>query len=147
MSSIELTPQERLAISRKAIVRHMKRDKEPEDDHVHAGDSSYQDSARSAIASAWNVVKTTVTNWWHYHPAHVALDLARPAFNKYAEEQPLKLLAVAAGLGAVSVVLRPWRLISLGGVALTALKSSEFSGLLLSMITRAGSRSSTSNPV
>jgi len=36
--------------------------------------------------------------------------------------------------GAAAVAFKPWRLVSLGGVLLAALKSSEISGTLLSML-------------
>jgi hypothetical protein len=62
------------------------------------------------------------------------LGLAKPTLKRYAEEKPLQLLGIAAAAGAAAVVLRPWRLVSLGGVLLATLKSSELSGALASML-------------
>ena len=63
-----------------------------------------------------------------------ALDVAKPLLGKYAEEKPFQLLGVAAAAGAAVVLLRPWRLVSLTGLTVTALKSSQFSRLLLSLL-------------
>jgi hypothetical protein len=62
--------------------------------------------------------------------------MARPLIGRYAEEKPLQLLGIAAVAGAAAVVLKPWRLVSLGSVLLATLKSSEISGALLSMLSR-----------
>ena len=129
----ELTPQERLANSRRAIVRNMTRD------HNTRADSSSPDDEeaepiRSAPLGTWGVVKHAVRAWWNNHPVSVAVDLARPAVGKYAQEQPFKLLGISAVVGAAAVLVRPWRLVSLGGVLLAALKSSELSGALHSLL-------------
>jgi hypothetical protein len=52
----------------------------------------------------------------------------------YAKDQPVKLLGIAAATGAALVVLRPWRLISLTGVALALIKSTQVSGIVQSLI-------------
>ncbi len=127
------TPQERLAISRKAIVRNMTRDSQASEDQ-HSHEFNEDEPSRPASDGPWGLVKHAIQAWWRNHPVNVALDLARPVIGKYAEEQPLKLLGIAAGLGAAAVVLRPWRLVSLGAVLVAALKSSELSGVLLSML-------------
>ena len=134
MSSLhEASPQERLANSRKAIVRHMSRDSKSVDDTGNP-DLDETEQLRSASSGAWGVVKHAIQAWWHHHPVSVAFDLARPAIGHYAEDKPFKLLGIAAGVGAAAVLFRPWRLVSLGGVLLAALKSSELSGALHSLI-------------
>lgn len=135
-NSRDLTPQERLAVSRKAIVRHMTRDDAPSAGQIpyahkvnDAGDGSTQNQR-----SHWQVIKRAVRVWWQHHPAQLALDLAQPVLGRYAEEKPLQLLGVAAGVGAAVVLLRPWRLVSLSGLLVATLKSSELSGFLLSLL-------------
>ena len=132
-SLTEASPQERLAYSRKAIVRHMSRDNKSPDD---TGDPDLDETKqqRSASSGTWGIVKHAIQAWWHHHPVSVAFDLARPAIGHYAEDKPFKLLGIAAGVGAAAVLFRPWRLVSLGGVLLAALKSSELSGALHSLI-------------
>lgn len=135
-SSREPTPQERLAASRQAILRHM-----TAGDDVHGGQRrrASPDDAPGAEADghatgAWQSIRRAVRVWWHHHPAQLALDLAKPVLGKYAEEKPLQLLGIAAAAGAAVVLIRPWRLVSLTGLAVAALKSSHASGLLLSLL-------------
>jgi hypothetical protein len=136
MSSFpEASPQERLAISRRAIIRSMSRDSRSRDDADSPNpDETEQRPTSSTSSGTWGVVKGAIQAWWHHHPVSVAFDLARPAIGHYAEDKPFKLLGIAAGLGAAAVLLRPWRLVSLGGVLLAALKSSELSGALHSVL-------------
>ncbi len=123
-----LSPRERLDNSRQAIVRQMGHDTATT---VERGGS---DTEIDASASTWSLVKQTATSWWHGHPASLALDFAQPRMQRFAQEQPLKLLAIAAGIGAATVFLRPWRLISLTGLVFAALKSSEVAGLASSLL-------------
>ena len=136
-SSREPTPQDRLIASRKAILRHMTAGDEVYTRHggkprfseaPDAGDTEH------ASGGTWQSIKRAVRVWWHHHPAQLALDLAKPVLGKYAEEKPLQLLGIAAGLGAAVVLVRPWRLVSVTGLAVATLKSSEVSGLLLSLL-------------
>lgn len=130
-STTEPTPLERLAASRKALIRHMSGDgRTPEDHDDFEGDERFH----AASSGAWETVKHAMRAFWRKHPVGVAIDLARPVIGKYAEEQPFKLLGISAGIGAAAVLLRPWRLVSLGAVLVAALKSSELSNMLFSML-------------
>jgi hypothetical protein len=132
------TPQERLASSRKAIVRHMSREKlDHEENPGNAEARPENDPARFLERGTWSILKHALGSWWRHHPVSVAVDIARPVVGRYAEEKPLQLLGIAAAAGAAAVVLRPWRLVSLGGLLVAALKSSELSGTLLSMLSGA----------
>ena len=135
-SSREPTPQDRLATSRKAIIRHMTADDEAYARRsCEAGSAKALDDGTSNHASStWQTIRRAACAWWYHHPAHLALDLARPVLGKYAEEKPLQLLGSAAGVGAAVALVRPWRLVPITGLALAALKSSEVSGLLLSLL-------------
>lgn len=130
------TPQERLANSRKAIVRHMSRDAHPNDKHDEGGGDRHgaEGDAGNFDGGTWSILKHALGAWWRHHPVSVAVGLAKPALKHYAEEKPLQLLGIAAAAGAAAVVLRPWRLVSIGSVLLATLKSSELSGALLSML-------------
>jgi hypothetical protein len=134
-SLAEASPQERLANSRRAIVRHMSRDSRSRDDADSPNpDEIEQRNTSSTSSGTWGVVKHAIQAWWHHHPVSVAYDLARPAIGHYAQDKPFKLLGIAAGVGAAAVLFRPWRLMSLGGVLLATLKSSELSGALHSVL-------------
>lgn len=128
MDTNALPPIERLANSRQAIVRQMRH--EAPDASEEGGSSSEID----ASASTWGLAKQAAAAWWQNHPARLATDLGRPLVQNLAEEQPLKLLGISAGLGAAVIILRPWRLISLTGILLAALKSSEVAGFANSFL-------------
>lgn len=128
-----LSPRERLDNSRQAMVRQMGHDTATAVGH---GGSDHD---IDASASIWSLVKQTASSWWQAHPASLALDFAEPRMQRFAQQQPLKLLAISAGIGAATVLLRPWRLISLTGLAFAALKSPEVAGLASSLLA-SGSR-------
>ena len=67
----------------------------------------------------------------------MAVELATPALGAYAEKRPFRLLGIAAVVGAVVVVTRPWRLISVTGLLVAVAKSSQLSGLLMSALSAA----------
>ena len=87
-----------------------------------------------AISGTLGLLKRGLRTWWRHHPAHFAVSVAQPVLGRYARQNPFRLLAISAGVGAALVVLKPWRLVSMGGIALATLKSSEFSGLLMSVL-------------
>jgi hypothetical protein len=125
-------PQQRLANSRQAIIRHMDRDASDGSESGHSGEQI------DASADRWDLIKQAAGAWWRGHPAHLAFDLAKPVIQTYAEEKPLKLLGISAGIGAAAMVLRPWRLISLTGLLLATLKAPEMSGVLRSLLPGGG---------
>ena len=134
-TSNELTPQERLAISRKAIVRHMNRHSsedrmKEEDDDLPKDDNAYQQASQGKLGLAKHALQV----WWHRHPASLAVELSRPILNEYAKSHPFQLLGISAGTGAAIVVMRPWRLVSVGALLGAALKSSGLTNALVSML-------------
>lgn len=136
MSSAQLpTPQERLAISRKAIVRHMTRD---DITMARSADEPYEIGDKSGVSSSsssyWpSAVARAVRTWWRHHPVSMAVDIAQPVVGRYARGHPFKLLGVAAIAGAAIVVIRPWRLLSVGGLLLAAVKSAAVPSVLMSL--------------
>lgn len=146
-SSAWLSPQERLAASRKALVRHMSHDARPDsrdardtpDSRQPAAQTTGQESSRESSRSGFSsgtlrLLKRGLRTWWRHHPANFAVSVAQPLLGRYASQSPFRLLAISAGVGAALVVIKPWRLVSMGGIVLATLKSSEFSGLLMSML-------------
>jgi hypothetical protein len=136
-SASHLTPQQRLANSRNAIVRHMhhsdrddrQQDTPPQDDERAGG------KRHRASEGKWRGLKRAARSWWYHHPANVALDVAKPLFGKYTRQHPIRVLGIATAAGAAVVLLRPWRLVSMGSLALAAMKSSDITGLVLSVLT------------
>jgi hypothetical protein len=135
MTTAILSAQQRLAASREAIVRDMNREDPDSDSSDHESrDEDIIESGIDASSGSWDLVKQVAGSWWRSHPAHLALDVANPMMQGYAREQPVKLLGIAAATGAALVLLRPWRLISLTGVGLALLKSTEVSGIVQSLM-------------
>lgn len=135
-SPTQLSPQERLAISRKALVRHMSRHQRVHQDESPSDlDAAEPLSGPPAGGTTWRLIKYATRTWWHRHPASAVVELAQPLLEDYAQAHPFKLLGFSAGAGAALVVIRPWRLVSVG-VLLTALKSSGLSSALLSSVPR-----------
>jgi hypothetical protein len=136
MNESELTPQQRLGASRRAIVRYMTQNDAPEDGvSARAGSDGLEGYGDAPSGGgSWAAIKHTAKVWWQHHPAQLALNLAKPMLGRYAEEKPLQLLGIAAGVGAAAVVLRPWRLISVTGLIFAALKTSDLPVLVMSIL-------------
>ena len=128
----ELTPQERLGLSRLALVNYMNQGDGSRPNRLDADAGNAE--CNPSQSGMWHTVKRAVRMWWQHHPAQIAIDVARPVLGNYARDKPLQLLGIAAGAGAAVVLLRPWRLVSMTGLLFATIKSTEFSGLLLSLL-------------
>lgn len=73
-----------------------------------------------------------VRSWWRHHPASMGLELVTPALSAYAARKPVQYLAIAAAAGAVVMLVRPWRLISVTGLIVAIVKSSQLSSVVMS---------------
>jgi hypothetical protein len=136
-----LTPQERLALSRRALVRQLNggHDQpsydEPYDGwpDAHAQAAAAQGTAKGVHAERtahaplpWvSMARRMTERWWRRHPAHAMGQLARPVLERYARKEPAKLMAIAAAAGAVLVLVKPWRLLSFTAVLAAVLKTSD----------------------
>ena len=134
MSTTVLTPQDRLALTRKAIVRHMNRNHR-EHAFEMGQEASQANGASSVRPGLISALKQAVRVWWYRHPASSVVELARPLLGDYARIHPFKLLGTAAAVGAATALIRPWRRVSIGGLLLTAVKSSGLARVLLSLLT------------
>ena len=139
-ASAQLSPQERLAISRRAIVRHMHKNDEHVEQVSQENDAgkAFGEQSSALPSGNWNLFKQAVRSWWYHHPAKIVVEIANPLIGQYAKANPVKLLGVSAGIGAAVVFLKPWRLISVGGILLAAMKSADISGALMSMVSGSG---------
>ena len=147
MTPIPDSPQTRLAASRKALSRYMARhddrtDSDASDSSHNSGDTQWADAhPDTSRSSTWHVLTQAVLAWWQHHPVQVAVDIGRPFLNNYARDKPVHLLGIAAGIGAAAILVKPWRLVSVTGLVVAALKSTRLSTTLLSMLPRAAPRS------
>lgn len=136
---------DRLARSRLAIIdqiqgrehRQQRRESRGRREHAARGDAAPEQETEKSGDSRFGQLKRAIKSWWRYHPAHVGLELATPALSAFAERKPLQYLGIAAAVGAVIMIARPWRLISVTGLLVGLAKSSQVSGLLLSALSAA----------
>ena len=141
---------DRLARSRLAIIAQVQRrgrggreDDPGREQQAHArqrerGEPDWTFShEREGIAGWFGSLKRALHTWWRHHPAHMGVELATPMLSNYAYRRPVQYLAIAAAVGAVVVVARPWRLITVGGLLAALLKSSQVSSLVMSALSAA----------
>ena len=126
----DFTPKEKLALSRGELLSAMGYQQRQRDD-TQRGDvvieSLVVDSARAAEDTSR---ASFMGRWWRGHPASYALALLEPGLQRYARLRPGRLVAYAAGAGAALVVLRPWRLLSLGAIVALAFKATDVVGVV-----------------
>lgn len=134
ISGNEPTPQERLVLSRSAIVNYMAQGDRPASGQTNRVKGLQNGRSGSGQSNIWHTVKNAVRMWWLHHPAHIAMEVAKPVLDNYAREKPMQLLGFAAGAGAAVALVRPWRMVSMTGLLFATIKSTEFSGLLLSLL-------------
>ena len=147
-----MTPAERLARSRLAIVEYLDHREQRHDDRPTSGedaeggaDVDAADSvdgkganrrARRPRSRGWlGGVMNAARTWWRDHPAQLALEIVTPALQSYTRRKPFQVLGISAAAGAAIVVTRPWRLISLTTVLIALVKSSQLTGVLMSALT------------
>ncbi len=118
------------------------RAQERQREQAQAGWTSYDEREaeidyREGIAGWFAHAKRALRTWWRHHPAHMGVELATPMLSNYAYRKPVQYLAIAAAVGAVVVVARPWRLITVGGLLAAVLKSTQVSTLVMSALSAA----------
>jgi hypothetical protein len=121
----EPTPRERLEMTRTALERQLARRRRP---------GLPAEDPQLAQQGMLPRMRRAARVWWHSHPMHNAVDLARPALQDYAEEKPYRLVSMAAGAGAALALLRVWHLLPLTGVAFALMKSSDLKATARSFV-------------
>jgi hypothetical protein len=87
---------------------------------------AHDGTGRRASGNVWlSMSRSVAERWWRRHPAHAVGQLARPLLESYARKKPAKLMAIAAATGAVVVLVKPWRLLSVTAVLAAVLKTSD----------------------
>lgn len=145
---------DKLARTRQALIEHMaqrQRRHDPREEpagpsheapvYAQAYDDEEEEEDTYRPGSGWiGHMRHALRTWWRYHPAHMAVDLASPVMRDYARRKPWQLVGISCIAGAGLMFLRPWRLISVGGIALAVLKSSQISHLLMAAMSAADVR-------
>ena len=133
-----LSPEQRLSASRKRLVAYMAQGEESASPHdaLRSSETTSEiaDPVGKPKSMALQTLTRTVQAWWRHHPAKVALEIAEPVLDRYAKNKPYQLLGIAAAAGAAAVLVRPWRLVSVTGLLLAALKSSGLANVALSFV-------------
>ncbi len=134
---------ERLARTRLAILEHVEQSRRGK---RHEGRDSHDPAAQEAAAHGrWAGLKAAGRDYWEHHPARMVLQVAEPVIRTYAQRHPARLLAACAALGALLVLARPWRLMSVTGVLLAAVRSGRLSTLVMSALMADGERRTDSS--
>lgn len=148
---------DKLARSRLAIIEHVQRrdrrgDRTPREPRPgasgaagSAGASPFAEGPYDSYdpyqprgARGWmSRAERAARTWWHHHPAHMAVEVATPVLQAYAQRHPGRLVAGAAVAGAVLMLFRPWRLISVTTIVVALLKSANLPNVLMSALSAA----------
>jgi len=142
---------DKLARSRLAIIEHLQRRERrdekketrrarerEEGDQAEEGEQDWEQSEAGDGPARWFAnFKRAAVAWWRSHPARLGLELATPVLSDYATRKPAQFLGIAAAVGAIVMVTRPWRLISMTGLIVTLLKSSQLSSVVMSAMSTA----------
>jgi hypothetical protein len=134
-----MTPAEKLDRSRLAIIEYLERREHRGEPRANAdapdGDDGGHEGGHLFSSDGWlGGVASAARVWWRHHPAQLAVEMATPALRSYMRKRPFQVLALSAGVGALLVVTRPWRLVSLTTLVVAIVKSSQLSGVVMSVL-------------
>jgi hypothetical protein len=133
---------DRLERSRLAILEHIHRKEQRKNRAYREEEPSFGErvhdarAAKGGRAGWFEAIGDALHGWWHYHPARTAVEIARPMLASYARQKPVAYVGAAAVAGAVLLMLRPWKLISVTGIAVAVLKSPQVAGMIMSALSR-----------
>ena len=125
---------DRMARSRQAIIDHVRHTRHGSPQPGEAGGAAQGEVPQGR----WEGVKSAIGEWWKHHPVRMGLDVAQPVVIALAGRHPMRLLALSAAAGAFLVLMRPWRLISVTGLLMAAIRSPRLSSAVLSAIRSGG---------
>lgn len=137
-----MTPADKLARSRLAIIEYLER--REHGGEAHAGsepanpDGAPDHEAGLFSGEGWLAgVTSAARTWWRNHPAQMAVEILTPSLQSYMRRKPFQVLALSVGVGALLVLTRPWRLISVTTLVVAIVKSSQLSGVVMSALSDA----------
>ena len=130
------SPKQRLAASRAALLAQLSGDAPALDSHPSVDGEPRPSQGTGWLATVpWLPLGRRVAErWWRRHPANAVLQLARPALERRAREQPAQLMLAAAATGAVLAVVRPWRLLSATALLAMVLKTSDVADVVTTLM-------------
>jgi hypothetical protein len=133
---------DRLARSRLALVEYVHR-KETKPGRMQmqrargeSEDGEQWEAAQAAAASGgggwFSRIRRAAKSYWRHHPARMGVQMATPLLSSFARKNPAAYVGIAAVAGAVVMVARPWRLVSVTGVLVALAKSPQLAGVVMS---------------
>lgn len=133
---------DRLARTRLALIEQVHR-KERKPGRARAqrsraehADGEQWEAAQAAASSGGGTWFTRIgraaKSYWRHHPARVGVQMATPLLSQFARRQPAAYIGIAALAGAVIMIARPWRLVSVTGVLIALAKSPQLAGVVMS---------------
>lgn len=140
----EITAKDRLTASRMALMQEMgvtsPTSSSQPSQTGHALDTPLKAAQPPAVrASMWQMLAhKTLKAWWARHPANIALQLARPTMQSYASKHPAAVIGGGAVLGSALYVLRPWRLLSIGTLAMLVLRGPALPRKIFGLLRKTG---------
>lgn len=133
---------DRLARTRLALIEHVHRkERKPARARAQEARGEHEDgeqwqAAEAAAASGgggwFSRLGRAARSYWRHHPARVGVQMATPLLSQFARRKPLAYVGLAAAAGAIFMVARPWRLISVTGVLVALAKSPQLAGVVMS---------------
>lgn len=143
---LPLPASSRLQQSRQALLVQLGHAEPSGQANVPSGTHSAASVSGGGTGSVWwRLLKRTALRWWQRHPASTVTEVAMPLLGAYTRQEPLKVLGVAALLGAAVVVTRPWRLLSAGALLAATFRPADMSALVLSMLTQVSAEAPRNN--
>lgn len=128
-----LSPKQRLALSRAALLAAMgveKLDSEAGPRPVRSTTERGPADDRLGKRVEAKIRHSFLASWWRHSHLSTAAELGMPFLQAYAASHPLKLAVHAAAVGSLFVLLRPWRLLSLGMAVGLVMRSTNVPGLV-----------------
>jgi hypothetical protein len=120
--SVATDPQARIALSRERLRVALRDVASPS--HASVGPHRRPDapdwlgSLKDLLGSG--LLSEVLQNWWMKQPLQVAIQLASQAvrllLQPLVQRHPYRLVVIAAGVGAVVMLVRPWRWISVAAL-------------------------------
>ncbi|MDH6170057.1 hypothetical protein M2282_005227 [Variovorax boronicumulans] len=129
----DLSPKQRLASSRASLLAAMgyaATDTNAGPRIVAIASEDGRQGAAGSDRARKGVGRSVVGRWWRRSHLSTVAELGKPLLQDYASRYPAKLVTYAAGTGALIVLVKPWRLLSLGMMVGLLLRSTDVSGLL-----------------
>lgn len=110
--------------------------------YADAGDEEPPDPGSGWIGHVLHALRT----WWRYHPARIAVDVAEPLLQQYAQRKPMQMVGISFAAGALLMFMRPWKLISVTTILVALFKSSHLSQLFTAAMSAADYRKDQQRP-